>query len=507
MSEIGRAELLESVRPQYSSASRNEKKQLLDNFMMATGYNRKHAIVLLKNGARKAQQKRGRVKSYGEEIQKELVFLWQTASRICSKRLIPFLPVLIAQLEKFDHLSVSAEVKEKLLALSPATADRLLQHEREQYGTSKSTTRPGYLLKKSIPIRTFSDWNDAACGFTEADLVAHCGETTAGKYVNTLTVTDIATGWTELVALLHKTEAEVSRGLVQTQQQLPFLLLGLDTDNGGEFINYAVKGWCERNSITFTRARECKKNDQAHVEEKNGSIVRRIIGYNRYEGKESMRLLSELYSIARLYVNFFQPSLKLKSKERIGGLIRKRYERAQTPYEKVLKSPAVPKKNKQTLQRLFETLDPLRLRNDLEKAQEELWKTAIIRKPSKPAQNKDEAQPPAPQRTRHPKKNTSNNASKIKSQCPSIKKSTIDEVWDEISQRLQKDPSLSARKLIRMLVERDPKKFRLTQASTIQSRLTKWRKAHRLSITIIQEQEQEQIQIKKNTRTNSNKAK
>lgn len=493
MSEFARQEYLESIRPQYLSASPKEKNQLLDSFVAATGYNRKYAIRLFRGLVQKTQQKRIRVKSYGEEILKVLVFLWEAANRICSKRLIPFLPILIQKLEQFGHLSVSAQEKEKLLALSPATADRMLRHERRKYGKSKSTTRPGYLLKRSIPVRTFRDWDDATCGFTEADLVAHCGETTAGKYVNTLTVTDITTGWTELVALSHKTEAQVSKGLVQTKQQLPFPLLGLDTDNGGEFINYALKAWCEKNKITFTRARECKKNDQAHVEEKNGSIVRRLIGYNRYEGAESTRLLSDLYSVARLYINFFQPSLKLKSKDRIGGHIRKRYHAAQTPYDKVLNSPAVPEKYKEKLSRLFETLDPLRLRNELEKAQEELWKTAITPNVPKPDSDRQEAQPPEPQRTRHPKKKTSTNHNKKKAQCPPIKKSTIDDAWDEISQKLEKDPSLSARKLIRMLVERDPKKFRLTQASTIQNKLNKWRTAHALSITIFQEQEKTQI--------------
>ena len=173
------------------------------------------------------------------------------------------------------HLSLAGEVRERLLAMSPATADRLLYHERHPAGSTISTTRRGKLLKHQIPIRTFFDWNDLAPGFVEADLVAHCGESAEGAYLNTLTLTDIATGWTECLALIRRSEADVSAAIHAVRQRLPFPLLGLDTDNGGEFINFDLLRYCEREKITFTRSRAYRKNDQAHVEEKNGSVVRR----------------------------------------------------------------------------------------------------------------------------------------------------------------------------------------------------------------------------------------
>ena len=197
-----------------------------------------------------------------------LVTVWKAANRICARRLMPFLPDFVAALERFGHLSLAGEVRERLLAMSPATADRLLYHERHPAGSTISTTRRGKLLKHQIPVRTFFDWNDLAPGFVEADLVAHCGEGAEGAYLNTLTLTDIATGWTECLALIRRSEADVSAAIHAVRQRLPFPLLGLDTDNGGEFINYDLFRYCEKEKITFTRSRAYRKNDQAHVEEK-----------------------------------------------------------------------------------------------------------------------------------------------------------------------------------------------------------------------------------------------
>ena len=278
---------------------------------------------------------------YDEAVRLSLITIWKAANRICSKRLMPFLPEFIPTLERFGHLSLPADVRERLLAMSAATADRLLYRERHPEGRSVSTTRPGRLLKHQIAVRTFADWNELAPGFMEADLVAHCGERSEGAYLNTLVLTDIATGWTECVALLRRSEADVSGAIHATRRCLPFPLLGLDTDNGGEFINYELLRYCEKEKITFTRSRAYRKNDQAHVEEKNGSVVRRLIGYDRYEGSDAWRALSALYRVLRLYVNFFQPSMKLLSRERLGGHTTKHYDKARTPYKRVLESSLI----------------------------------------------------------------------------------------------------------------------------------------------------------------------
>lgn len=376
MSAKSRNELLAVIRPQYLRAKLGGKTFLLDGFVSSTGYNRKYAVTLLSKPIRRGPRKT-RPRKYDREVLEALIILWQTANQICSKRLIPFLPTLIRSMERCGHLEFSEPLKEKLLSISPATADRLLKKEKQKLGKSIGSTRPGPLLRKQITVRTFTDWDNVKPGFLEADLVAHCGGNTAGKFLNTLTMTDIATGWTELGALLGKGSTEVLQAIMQIKCLLPFPMLGFDSDNGGEFINYDMIDWCEINNITFTRSREYRKNDQAHVEEKNGSIVRRIIGYERYEGMESYQILHGLYQLARLYINFFQPSLKLAAKERTGAHVYKKYEMALTPYQRVIKSEFIPRHIKARLTRKFESLDPLFLLKEIQKLQAQLSATAV----------------------------------------------------------------------------------------------------------------------------------
>ena len=227
----------------------------------------------------------------------------------------------------------------QLRQISPSTIDRLLRPFRQQgYRHHFSTTRPGSLLKNAIPIRTFADWQDNRPGFLEVDLVAHCGESVDGFYLNTLTAVDIATGWTECSGVWGKGQKRVGTAIHHIRTRLPFPLLGLDSDNGSEFINQNLYTWCQREGITFTRSRSYKKNDNCHVEQKNGALVRRIIGYQRYDSKEALEMLNRIYSLLRLYTNFFQPSMKLISKHRHGAKVYKTYDEAQTPCYRLLKS-------------------------------------------------------------------------------------------------------------------------------------------------------------------------
>ena len=330
-----RRELLTRTAEDYASARKGIKSQIVDQLVATTGYGRKHAITLLNNPPSRASSSRPRRARYDDRVKRALVTLWTTANRICAKRLVPFVPELIEVMERNGHLSLPPDVRRRLLAISPATADRLLASERSsRHGVS--TTRPGSLLKKQIKVRTFADWDDLQPGFVEADLVAHCGESAAGSFLHTLVLVDVATGWTECVALLRRSEADVIGSLNCLRGRLPVPLLGLDTDNGSEFINYEMLRYCQREQITFTRSRVGRKNDQAFVEEKNGSIVRRLIGYDRYTGLGAWRALIQLYEILRLYVNFFQPSMKLIEKQRRGARVKKRYDRAQTPYQRIL---------------------------------------------------------------------------------------------------------------------------------------------------------------------------
>lgn len=229
-----------------------------------------------------------------------------------------------------------------------------------------------------MPLRTFSDWDELRPGFVEADLVAHCGTSTAGSYVHTLTLTDVSTGWTECLALPYRDQETVLQALKVGRARLPFELLGLDTDNGSEFLNYGLLDSCSREQITFTRSRAYRKNDQCHVEEKNGSVVRRFVGYDRFEGLDPCRVLSGLYAVLRLYVNFFQPSMKLVSKHREGGKVAGKYDVAQTPYQRVLASDQVSEEVKRCLRRRYHELDPVALLSQVDALQDRLWPYAYV---------------------------------------------------------------------------------------------------------------------------------
>jgi hypothetical protein len=240
---------------------------LLEAFIATTGYVRKYARWLL-NHAEEVQQTHGRsqLRQYGPEVQHTLFLAWHAANRICAKRLIPFLPTLVEALERHEHLHLPQECRRQLLSMSAATADRLLRSQRTLGQRGLSTTRAGTLLKQQIPIRTFEEWNETQPGFLEADLVAHCGTTIEGGYLYTLTLTDVATGWTECLALLYRSQETVLAAIQQGRTLFPFPILGIDTDNGGEFINEVLIAYCEQAHISFTRGRPYLKNDQCFVE-------------------------------------------------------------------------------------------------------------------------------------------------------------------------------------------------------------------------------------------------
>src|SRR6266487_2047145 len=327
------------MAPQYREAPPSQKRVLLEAFIATTGYVRKYARWLL-NHAEEVQQTHGRPRPhrYGPEVQQALFLVWHAANRICAKRLIPFLPTLLEALERHEHLHISDECRRQLLSMSAATADRLLRSQRTLGQRGISTTRAGTLLKQQIPIRTFEEWNEAQPGFLEADLVAHCSTTIEGGYLYTLTLTDIATGWTECLPLLLRSQETVLAAIQRARTLFPFPILGIDTDNGGEFINEVLIAYCEQEQMTFTRGRPNLKNDQCFVEQKNGAIVRQVVGYDRLVGEHAYRQLTELYRALRLYVNCFQPSMKLLSKQRVGKKVRYVYDPAKTPLQRLLLS-------------------------------------------------------------------------------------------------------------------------------------------------------------------------
>jgi hypothetical protein len=381
MSLKARRELLVAVSSRYRQAAAEDKQRILDEFVENTAYHRKYAIRVLNHvPSERKKGKRRRARKYTAAIKQVLVTLWRAANCICSKRLVPFLGELITVLERHHELSLDAKVKAPLLEISAATVDRLLHAERQ--GSQRrglGTTKPGTLLKSQIPIRTFADWDDARAGFLEVDLVAHCGSSTDGEYLNTLVLTDILTTWTECVALLNRSQQTVSEAIIRVRQDLPFPLLGIDSDNGSEFINANLLRYCQQERLTFTRSRPYKKNDQAHVEQKNWTYVRQFVGYARYDGLAAQQALITLYESLRLYMNFFQPTLKLLSKERVGGHVRKHYDTARTPYQRVLESPDVSDQVKAELRARYETLNPLALLRQLNRLQDRLWALETVR--------------------------------------------------------------------------------------------------------------------------------
>lgn len=378
MSQRSKKELSEAIRLRYLRGTKTEKERILDEFVAATGYHRKYAIRILKHGPKpKGLKKKGRQKVYQGEVVQALTQIWEICGRICSKRLKPFLPEITSVLERQNELSLSAETKGLLLSISCATIDRCLGPVRFEHPHGLSTTKPGTLLKKAIPVRTYTPWEDEKPGFVEIDLVAHCGETTEGQYLNTLTATDLATGWTECLAIPHKTQSAVSQAIRELRQRLPFPLLGLDSDNGSEFINDTLLRYCQSEQITFTRSRPYYKNDQAHVEQKNWSVVRHTVGYDRLETPEEWALLNSIYVDLRLYVNFFQPVLKLIAKERVDGKTTKKYDQASTPYRRVLALEQLCFDTKVHLTNLYVSLNPVILRANIDTKVAHLWK--IIR--------------------------------------------------------------------------------------------------------------------------------
>src|SRR6266699_760732 len=383
LSYRAKRELLVQIAPRYREASSALKEVILDEFVAATGYARKYAIRLLNHPVDlKLTIERPRPPHYGPAVQQALHLAWTAANHICAKRLIPFLPLLVESLERHGHLQLSEECRCQLLSMSPATADRILRPYRKQERHGLSTTRAGTLLKKQIPIRTFQDWNEAKAGFMEADLVAHCGFHTDGSFLYTLTLTDIATGWTEFLPLLNRTQEAVVAALKRVQHLLPFPLLGIDTDNGAEFINVELMAYCEQAHLTITLGRPRHSNDQCYVEQKNGQIVRQVVGYDRFTGELAYRQLTELYRALRLYVNCFQPSMKLQTKQREGSKVHRTYDQAQTPLQRLLTSGELAADKHQELVRVTHALDPLRLLDQLEHLQKALWQHAITPSPS-----------------------------------------------------------------------------------------------------------------------------
>lgn len=381
-----------ALAEQYRRASKGAKGDFLNQFVEATGFNRCYARRLLRNHGRRVRvsaqavvegdvrvrPKRAGRRHYGEDVIEALKKVWELLDFINSKRLAAALPEVVPRLVACRELRIKKSVQKQLLQISPATIDRLLKSEREKHTLKgRATTKPGTLLKHQIPIRTFSDWDNEEPGFLEMDLVGHDGGKAEGDYCFTLDIVDVATGWTEQAAVPNKAQKWVFEALQDLKRRLPFTILGLDSDNGGEFINHHLLAYCNEQEITFTRSRPYRKNDNCYVEEKNWSVVRRYVGYARYDMPSACELLNSLYRVLRDYTNFFLPSMKLKEKTRDGARVQKRYDTPKTPYQRILQSPKIPEAVKRSLTRHYEQLNPAALHRQVRKLQKQLDKLAV----------------------------------------------------------------------------------------------------------------------------------
>ncbi len=368
------------LQERYKKARKPEKKIIIDEFTKTTDYDRKYAGKLLRGNYSYTTKpiKRPRKRRYDMLDAIVLTKVCILLDWINSKRVQPQIGVAIDSLVTAGELRCSAEQRKKLVKISPATIDRLLKtYKKRPVGKGHSYTKPGTLLKTQIPVRTFADWTENKVGFFEIDLCGHDGGLAKGDFSWTLNFVDVKVQWTEQIAVFNKAQVHVFAGIKTIRGRLPFPLLGYDSDSGSEFINHQLYRYSIQEKITFTRGRAGKKNDNAFVEEKNDSIIRRWVGYGRYDTWEQVDILNELYGVLRLYTNFFLPVMKLKEKVRIGSKIIKRYDKPTTPYQRILEAEDVSKEVKDRLRDQYKTLNLVKLKKQIDEILKRLKPTKV----------------------------------------------------------------------------------------------------------------------------------
>ncbi len=363
-------ELVTTAKRRYLQASRIEKTRILNEVGQDTQYNRDYIIRTFQTTHTFRERKRRGIKQYRDRSFQLILQIWELLGYPCGARLKPMLPLLLAALERAKEIPVTdATTRQQLQRISRSTIDRYLKRERQmkRLGRGRSTTRHGSLLKSSVPIR-LTNWDTRDIGFMEMDTVAHCGEQLVGEFIYSLDMVEIATGWSEQVAVMGKGEAGIVKAIEIIKKDLPFILKGLDSDTGSEFVNWHMVKWCQEQGLFFTRSRPYMKNDNAYVEQKNYTHIRKWLGYGRFDSLAQLKTINDLYrGDLRLWNNFFRPVMKIQSKEKVNNsLCRKRYDVAQTPYQRLMGSPQIPPETKEQLQKLYESLNPVKLREAIE---------------------------------------------------------------------------------------------------------------------------------------------
>ena len=357
-----RRAVTETTAIRYSLADKRTKGIILDELCATTGWHRNHARKALQTALQPkvvSPRRPPRPPKYGPDVVAALTVCWTVLGMPAGKRLAPMLGELVGVLRHFGELVIDEATAELLVSMSAATVDRRLAPERrKQQLRGRCTTKPGSLLKSQIPVRTWADWDDARPGFVEIDLVGHDGGNPAGPHAFTLTVTDIATGWTENRSVPDKTAKCVLAALNDIAAKMPFPILGVDSDNGSEFINITLLQWCTRRKITFTRARPGNKNDGCHVEQKNWAVVRTVVGYHRYDTAAELLLLNEIWQLQSKLTNYFHPQQKLISKVRAGAKVSKKHDKARTPFHRAIDHPTMTVERIVALTRTYSLINP-----------------------------------------------------------------------------------------------------------------------------------------------------
>jgi hypothetical protein len=477
-----KAELVAAIGGRYRASRRAERTKILDEFVAVTGYHRKHAIRLLRPRIGDGAPVERRIhRRYGTEVQQALIALWEASDRLCSKRLKPIIPVLLPALEGHGQLAIDETIRALLLTISPATIDRLLT-ELRVVARGGRRRRAGFssAVRRTVPVRTFGDWNDPPPGFVEVDFVAHAGTSAAGSFVQTMVLTDIATGWTECLPLVARSGALVIEALAGAMALFPFPLRGVDFDNDGLFMNEPVVTWCREHGLEVTRSRAYRKNDQAWVEQKNGAIVRRLVGYGRLEGLASAQALVRLYAASRLHTNLFQPSFKLKQKTRIGARVIKRYHAPAIPAARALAHPAVSEESKAALRRLQARSDPVPLITEIRAAQAELGERFDrrgldgAREPATPVDLKRFATGLRIAWRQGEQRPTHRRPYRRRKPIPP-RPSMLDDLNSQMRSWLSEQPGLTAVQILTRLKAMHPDRFTDKQARTVQRAVKRWR--------------------------------
>ncbi len=478
ISKVTRKELVEVLRKRYVKASKKEKKRMLDEFIAVAGYHRKHAVRLLGNRdqAEEPNKPITTLRIYGEAVKEALIIIWEAADRICSKRLKAVIPDFIDAMERHRHLELDPEVRQRLLKVSATTIDRLLSEIRKTAHPHKKKRKPKK-VSTQVPIRTFADWDDPVPGYLEIDFVAHGGGSMEGNFIQTLIGTDVCSEWTECIPLLAREQSLVVEALDVLCRQFPFPLLGIDSDNDSAFINDTLLGYCETHGIKFTRSRPFRKNDQAWVEQKNGAVVRRFVGHDRFSGIVAGQALAHLYQNVRLYVNYFQPSFKLREKERQGAKVRKLYDKPLTPYNRLLNHPNIEESTKKRFQAQHMQLDPVRLLHQIRDNQASLAALASPEDhttgPGRTSLEEFLAQLPQLWRAGDARPTHRRNTPQIRSWR--TRKDSFKEVWPDVLHWLQSEPDTTAKDLFKRLQDNHPGSFTDGQLRTMQRRVKEWR--------------------------------